>query len=307
MVYTVTLNTSLDYLAYTDGTEEGKIHKITDYELMPGGKGINVSQVLNSLDIPNEALGFVAGTTGECLISLLEEIGVQHRLIRLKNGITRINVKLRKSTDAGISETDFNGTGPFITKEELNIFKEMFKDMTQNDYIIISGSVPGSISMENFDEILCAVNSTGAKLIVDISGAYLRQAIAHKPFLIKPNEDEIRDVLGIQLESEEDVNAAADSLLAMGAENVLISLGEKGACFASKTGERYRMQSASGELVNTVGAGDSMLAGFVAEYLKNGDYESAVRMSVCAGSAAAFSKGLATKDKIKVIFDGLFR
>ena len=300
MIITLTFNSSLDYVAHTDSTKEGQIHKISDYEVYPGGKGINVSQILNELDVANEAWGYVAGVTGNSIEALLDEKKVNHNFIHLKEGITRINVKLRSDKEESVVETDFNGVGPVISDSEIKEMMGMLNTLTKDDILIISGSIPASISEEVFNEMLEVVSKKDVKLVADVTGKYLKVALKHKPFLIKPNEDEVNEFLNIKIENG-NVKDAAKKLKEMGAVNVLISLGENGAYLLAEAGE-FSMLPPRGKVVNTVGAGDSMVAGFVAGYLKEEDFNEALKLAICAGSATAFSKGLATKEDIKGLF-----
>ncbi len=336
MIYTLTFNPSLDYVAYADDLAEGAIHKISDYELFPGGKGINVSQVLKELNVASVAWGFTAGVTGESLKKLLDEKGINYDFIDLPDGLTRINVKLRRHINKienelaqiqdcignDTTETDFNGTGLIITNEVISELKEKITKLSKDDMLVISGSVPSSVLPETFAEVLDEVDKTGAKLVVDLTGDYLEVALKHKPFLVKPNEEELKDFLSnihknLTNIRDNGLDMMAEQLKNMGAVNVLVSLGEKGAFLLTEEGERFDMKPPVGEVVNTVGAGDSMVAGFIAGMCKfksgislecdsatTQNYEQVLKLAVCSGSASAFSKGLAKKETIERLLNG---
>ena len=332
MIYTLTFNPSLDYIAYTDDLAEGKIHKISDYELFPGGKGINVSQVLSELGLESVAWGFVAGVTGESLKKLLDDKHIACDFIEMPEGLTRINVKLRhcatkKDISSAVTETDFNGVGLNISEGAIEELTDKIKTLSAEDVLAVSGSIPSSVSLETFNNILDILDNTGAKLIADITGDYLEIALRHTPFLVKPNEEELKEfyknrhrlltkLVDNGLVENYSIEDMAGYLKEMGAENVLVSLGENGAFLMTKEGDNYKMEPPHGKVVNTVGAGDSMVAGFIAGVYRNGifdianeddkcSYTEALRLAVCAGSASAFSKGLATNELIERLVDGL--
>lgn len=302
MIYTLTFNASLDYLAFTDSVEAGSIHKITEYELYPGGKGINVSQVLNNLGVANTALGYVAGVTGDSLCKLLDEREINYDFIKLSQGMTRINVKMRHEK----TETDFNAVGPCVSLSEIDEMIEKLASLDEQDILIISGSFSKGIGEQEFERILEVINKKNIMLVADVTGVYLHSALKYKPFLVKPNEYEAAALLGYEIDSVELAKKAAKDIASMGAANVLISLGEKGAVLRTSQDEDYYMPSPKGDAVNTVGAGDSMVAGFVAGYSKDGDFKEALKMAVCSGAASAFSKGLATKSEVMRLYNGFF-
>lgn len=297
MVYTLTLNTSLDYVAHVDELEVGKIHKTTMYSIYPGGKGINVSQVLKELGVENTALGFVAGHTGECLEAIMHDKCIHTDFVKLSCGITRVNMKIRSMMgDDTIAETDINGIGPVIRADELEQLKKQLGRLNFGDTVIVSGSVPPSVSVEDYGELLNEVSKSHAMLVVDAVGDYLKEALKYRPFLIKPNKQELLDVFEEQSGAE--VEALAGRLCDMGAENVLVSLGADGAFLKTSDGIAMSMKAPNGTAVNTVGAGDSMVAGFVAGYNATGDREYAMKLGICAGSATTFSDGLATGKQV---------
>jgi len=304
MIYTLTFNASLDYYANADSVEPGAIHKISEYKLLPGGKGINVSQVLKEMGVNSVAWSFVAGATGKALSEMLDKMEISHDLIELKQGMTRINVKLKSFNDGSLCETDFNGTGPVIEQDEIDILKEKISGLTKNDMVVISGSIPSSVTQYVFEEVLEQIKKAGADFVADVTGEYLRTALKYKPFLVKPNEDEINEFLDRKIGSFEDAKESGLKLAAMGATNALISMGEKGAVLCTGDGESFAMKAPEGQVVSTIGAGDSMVAGFIAGQAKQFDVQESLKMGICAGSATAFSAGLANGTEIMRLLNG---
>ena len=294
MIYTLTLNTSLDYVVHVDELRVGEIHKTENYSIFPGGKGINVSQVLHELGINNTALGFVAGHTGGCLEAIMADKQIATDFVHLSCGITRINMKIRSKDLCGdTKETDFNGIGPIICPEEMTQLKDRLNGVTFEDTVIVSGSVPPSISVEEYGQLIEIIENKGATLIVDAIGEYLMEALKYRPFLIKPNRQELLDLFDAD-EAKQDIAILAGKLQKKGARNVLVSLGGDGAMLMTEKGEVMSLEAPEGEVINTVGAGDSMVAGFVAGFSEKEDYAYALRLGVSAGSATAFAEGLAT-------------
>lgn len=305
MIYTLTLNPSLDYVIHVDNLETGKIHKTNQYSIFPGGKGINVSQVLNEFGVNNIAWGYVAGHTGVCLEQMLEELGIATQFIHLDNGITRINTKIRSSQNGGqLYETDINGAGPIINEDEKQKLADKINNLNAGDVLVISGSVPPSISVKDFEDMLNVANSKGVKLVVDASGVYLAKAIECRPWLIKPNVDEAQEYLGTTIANITEATKAARSMADSGAQNVILSMGKYGAVLVLQNGDNYHISPPEVEVVNTVGAGDSLLAGFIASYAKGGDMCEALNCGVCVGSATAASEGLAKYEDIKGLLEG---
>ena len=303
MIYTVTLNTSLDYVLHVDNLEIGKIHKTNEYNLYPGGKGINVSQVLKNLGVESKALGFVAGYTGECLEKMLEDKGITTEFVHLADGITRVNTKIRSTQKSDkLYETDINGAGPKVSDEEKDKLLAQIKLMEMNDILVISGSVPKAVTVEDYSKIIRTAKEQGVKVVADVTGDYLRAALENGVFLIKPNVEEATDFLDRPIKSVDDAVLASKAFKKLGAENVIISLGELGAVMQTND-DICSMTSPSIKVVNTVGAGDSMLAGFVAAYANGESMQDALRLGICAGSATAAAEGLAGYEEIKRLMD----
>lgn len=300
MVYTVTFNPAVDYVVRPKTFDFGKVNRLTDEQVFVGGKGINVSIVLKELGVESSALGFVAGFTGEFIKKDLESRGIPTDFVELKDGFTRINVKIKYN-----GETEINGGGPGISPEELDEFFAKLKKLTSEDTIIVAGSIPPSLPENMYERILECVKDSGVRCIVDASGDLLMKVIKFKPFLIKPNHIELAEIFGRELNSDEDIRECAEKLRSMGASNVLVSMAENGSMLIDENGKCYRMGTAAGSVKNSVGAGDSMVAGFVAGYLKTGDFGYAVKLGTAAGGATAFSDGLGGKDHIMELFKEL--
>ena len=296
MIYTVTFNPSLDYIISIDHFQAGKINRTADELILPGGKGINVSIILKNLGYDNTALGFLAGFTGKEIQRLLGEIGIRTDFIHAENGLSRINVKMRSD-----QETEINGRGPLIREEELaKLFRQLDR-LEAEDILVLSGSIPSSIPETIYMEIMNYLDGRGVRITVDAEKELLLKVLPYHPFLIKPNELELGSIFQTEIRSKEDALIHARKLREMGARNVLVSMAEKGAVLITETGEAYQAQAPKGTLRNSVGAGDSMVAGFLAGYLKNHDYREAFHLGVCAGSATAFCDGLAGKLEIEVL------
>lgn len=309
MFYTLTFNTSLDYVVHVDGLRVGDINKTCVYSLFPGGKGINVSQVLSELGYDNVAMGFVAGHTGDCLEGLMHDMNLKTDFVHIDEGFTRINMKIRSKDDEGKTvETDVNGTGPNVSEQEIRKLAEKLKCVRKGDTVIISGSVMSSIDAATYGGIIKDIAATGAKIAVDAIEGYLQAALESRPFLIKPNSRELEDFFSgydgkeVRIDTDEDIVSYAKRLQDMGAQNVLVSLGEAGALLLSDDGRAWKMPAPQIEVVNTVGAGDSMVAGFMAGFEEKGDHGYALRLSVSAGSATTMSEGLAKKQTIEKLF-----
>lgn len=300
MIYTLTLNPSLDYVVGVDELVVGKTHKTNHYNIYPGGKGINVSQILKRLGIDTVALGFVAGHTGETLESLLDDMGIENHFIHVRDGITRVNMKIRSYQGEGkhLTETDVNGVGPLIEADELQSMREMLYNLGEDDMVIISGSVPPAITPEDFSSVVSRLIQNKVCVVLDAIEEYMKESLKYGPFLIKPNQDELGDLFDVNIETKEDALKYARILQEKGAGNVLVSLGEKGAILVCEDGKVYEEKAPKGEVKNTVGAGDSMVAGFLAGLLDKNDMRYALKLGICAGSATAFSEGLASGEMI---------
>lgn len=300
MIYTVTFNPSIDYIVSVDGFELGKTNRTRKELMLPGGKGLNVSTVLYHLGIENTALGFVAGFVGEELKRLAGEIGYGCDFIDIKKGVSRINVKLKD-----FDGTEINGMGPEIDEEALNALMEKLENLKEGDILVLAGSIPASMPKNIYSDILKALSGRGIGFVVDATKELLLNVLSYHPFLIKPNNHELGEIFGVKLEKKEQVEPYARKLQEMGARNVLVSMAGEGAVLLDENGNVYQLDAPKGELVNAVGAGDSMVAGFLAGWLERDNYEHAFRMAVCAGSASAFSEGYATKEEIRKLYENL--
>lgn len=293
MIYTITFNPALDYISQVDNFEVGKINRTKTEEILSGGKGLNVSTVLSNLGIESTALGFIAGFTGEELKKNIEEKGIKTDFINVKKGITRINVKISSK-----EETALNGNGPEITEENIKELIEKIDKIKSEDKVILAGNIPKCIN-NNIYEIICKkLNEKNVLFIVDATKELLMNVLKFKPFLIKPNKEELEETFNEKIESKEEIIEHAKKLQKMGAQNVLISLGGDGAILVTNENKEYFINAPKGKVLNTVGAGDSMVAGFIAGYEKSGEYEYAFKMGVATGSARAFSMSLATKEEV---------
>ena len=298
MIYTVTLNPSIDYVIKVDKLTTGNINRVNEEHVYPGGKGINVTRILKSLDNDNIALGFVSGFTGDYIINSLQELNLKSDFIKVKQGFTRINVKVKSE-----EETEINGQGPKISEEELNQFYKVIDKLVDGDILILSGSIPSCLDERLYESIMKKVEDRDIKVIVDATKNLLLNVLKYKPFLIKPNNHELAEMFNVELNSTEDVVFYARKLKEMGAQNVLIYMGKDGALLVTENDEVFASSVAKGEVVNSVGAGDSMVAGFIAGYLKSNSYEEALRLGAASGGATAFSSDLATREFIDKLVD----
>lgn len=291
MIYTVTFNPAIDYVMSVGDIDEGKTNRSEKEEFFFGGKGINVSFVLNSLGVDNVALGFIGGFTGNALKEMVEKSGVKTDFIFLKEGNTRINVKL-----SGKKETEINGKGPEIPNEALTELKSKLDTLKKGDTLVLAGSIPSSLPADVYEKILSRLEGRGIRFIVDAAGKLLTDVLKYKPFLIKPNLQELEEIFRVKLDSEEKIIDYAERLRKQGAENVLVSMGAEGAVLLAADGKIYKRKAFKIERVNSVGAGDSMIAGFIAGCEKG--YEYALLLGTASGGATASEKGLATKEDI---------
>ena len=293
MIYTVTFNPSLDHTIWVDPFRLGEVNRTQKEELFPGGKGINVSIVLQNLGMESIILGFRAGFTGEALENMLHEYGCQSRLIPI-TGYTRINVKIK-----GQEETDINGQGPEIPAQAQKKLFSQLAYLQEGDVLVLAGSIPNSLPEDTYERICEQLQGRGISFVVDATGALLWKILPYHPFLIKPNHIELGELFHKQIETTEEIVYYAKLLQNQGAKNVLVSRGEDGAVFIAEDGTIYQSPSPKGTLVNAVGAGDSMVAGFLYGYFQQKSYEQAFYMGLCAGSATAFHPWLATKEQIE--------
>lgn len=298
MIYTVTFNPSLDYIVSVKDFKLGLTNR-TDSELMlPGGKGINVSIVLKNLGIDNTALGFVAGFTGEEVVKRLEKLGVKNGFLEIPEGFTRINVKLKS-----IDGTEINGQGPYIGEDKMEKLLMKLDELGEKDVLFLSGSIPASMPDDTYQKIMERLKDKGVLISVDATQELLLKVLPYHPFLIKPNNHELGEIFGVELRTRESVVPYGKKLQAMGAENVLISMAGEGAVLIASDGQVYDTPAPKGILKNGVGAGDSMVAGFMAGWLERKEYRHAFYMGVAAGSASAFSEQLAVKEEIDQVYE----
>ncbi|MVX63431.1 1-phosphofructokinase [Clostridium chromiireducens] len=293
MINTITLNPSLDYIVKVDSFKVDSLNRNQEEQIYAGGKGINVSIVLKNLGVENIALGYVAGFTGDEILRQIRGYGVSCDFIKLNNGFSRINVKLKSD-----GETEINGSGPEITSEDLKILYEKLSDLTKGDYLILSGSIPNSVPDDIYENIMISLLDKGVEFIVDATKDLLLKVLKYKPFLIKPNHHELAEMFNVELKSDEDIIKYGKKLQEMGAKNVLISMAGDGAILLPENGEVIKREVPKGVLKNSVGAGDSMVAGFLCGYLKNNDIDEAFKMGIATGSASAFSEELATEKEV---------
>lgn len=292
MVYTVTFNPAIDYVVHTGEMKLGATNRSEKEEMYFGGKGINVSIVLRELGIGSKALGFTAGFTGEAIEKGLSEMGIDADFVRLKNGNSRINVKIKSA-----EETELNGQGPDIDEAAINTLFAKLDKLSDGDTLILAGSIPSSLPSDIYEKILERLSGRNIKTVVDATKDLLLNVLKYKPFLVKPNNHELGEMFGAELKTDEEIEKYARKLQEMGAVNVLISMAGDGAMLIDEYGKMHRCGVCRGTVRNSVGAGDSMVAGFTAGSLK-GDYEYALKLGTAAGGATAFSDGLAEKAKI---------
>lgn len=293
MIYTVTFNPSLDYIINVEDFTVGIVNRTTQEKLFPGGKGINVSMVLKNLGYENTALGFWAGFTGERLKQLMEEKGINEDFIPVKCGMTRINVKIRSG-----EETEINGQGPAIEKADIQSLYEKLEGLKEGDILVLAGSIPAVMPQTMYMDIMRHVKDQRLKIVVDATRDLLVNVLEYHPFLIKPNNHELGEIFQTEIRDKRDVIAYGKRLQEMGAQNVLVSMAGDGAVLLAGDGNVYQAEAPKGRVRNSVGAGDSMVAGFLAGFLDSGSYEKAFSMGVCTGSASAFSEELATRAEV---------
>lgn len=298
MIYTITFNPALDYIVSVEDFQMGMTNRTTEETMLPGGKGINVSIVLKNLGFDSTALGFTAGFTGEEIKRRLEETGCSSQFITIPQGMSRINLKL-KSADG----TEINGMGPDIDPESMQKLMGQLDTLQPKDILVLAGSIPNSISNSIYKEIMERLAAKDILVVVDATKDLLVNVLENRPFLIKPNNHELGEIFGVKLKRREEAVPYARKLQEMGARNVLVSMAGEGAVLADENGDIWESPAPEGKLVNGVGAGDSMVAGFLAGWLKSGDYRQAFRMGVAAGSASAFSELLATGKEVEDLLE----
>lgn len=300
MIYTVTFSPSIDYVVRLSSMRFNVTNRTDSEEYYFGGKGINVSQVLAQLDLDSTALGFIAGFTGDAIEKGIRDMGVRTEFIRLSEGNSRINIKIK----AG-AETEINAQGPDIPPEALDALMRQIDRVQSGDILVLAGSVPRSMPDDIYEKILERIDGRNIMIVVDATRKLLVNSLKYHPFLIKPNRLELSEIFNAEVETQADVEKYAGKLREMGARNVIVSLGRKGAYLLDENGESHSYGTAKGTAVNTVGAGDSMVAGFLAGYLKTHDYDYALKLGSACGSATSFLPGLATRAKIEEVLKTL--
>ncbi len=293
MIYTVTLNPSIDYVINLEHLDTGHVNRVNSEHVYPGGKGINASRILKTLGHDNVATGFVSNFTGDFIINSLTDLDVKSDFIKLDNGFTRINVKIKSD-----EETEINGSGPHISDEKLKELFDKLNELKENDILVLAGSIPSTLKEDLYEKIMDHVKEHNVKVIVDATKNLLLNVLKYNPFLIKPNNHELEEMFDVKLESVDDIVAYGKKLQEMGAKNVLVSMGKDGALLITEDKEVLISNVPNGKVINSVGAGDSMVAGFISGYTNSNSYEEALRLGAASGSATAFSSDLATKDLI---------
>ncbi len=293
MIYTVTLNPSIDYVIKLDHLKTGQINRVNSENVYPGGKGINVSRILKTLGDDNIATGFVSNFTGDFIKNSLSEMNIKSDFIQLDNGFTRINVKIKSD-----EETEINGGGPEISDEKLGELFDKLSFLKEDDILVLAGSIPSTLKEDLYEKIMNHVKEHNVKVVVDATKNLLLNVLKYNPFLIKPNNHELEEMFNVKLKDESDIITYAKKLQDMGARNVLISRGKDGALLITEDKEVYVSNTPKGDVINSVGAGDSMVAGFISGYLKHNSYKEALKLGAASGSATAFSSDLATNEFI---------
>lgn len=299
MIYTVTFNPAIDYIVHTGTMQVGQVNRSQGEELYFGGKGINVSFVLHELGLPSKALGFVAGFTGAAIEAGIQEQGIATDFVHLDSGFSRINVKIKSG-----EETELNGQGPNISEAAVAELFEKLNQLQDGDILILAGSIPNTMPADSYEKILAHLSDKNIKVVVDATKDLLLNVLPYHPFLIKPNNHELGELFGVTLHSIEEIATYAKKLQEMGAQNVLISMAGDGALLIDETGKQHVCGVCKGTVKNSVGAGDSMVAGFVAGSMQ-GDYEAALKLGTAAGGATAFSEGLAQRAEIERLLQQL--
>ena len=298
MIYTVTFNPSLDYIVSVKDFRPGMTNRTSSELMLAGGKGINVSIVLGNLGIKSTALGFIAGFTGDEIVRRLHNGGINSEFIKINDGISRINIKL-KSMDG----TEINGQGPHIDSSHIEQLMNRLRRLESGDVLVLAGSIPAGISDNIYKDIMDMLKDKGVQIVVDATSRLLTNVLEYNPFFIKPNQHELGDIFNVTLNTQEEVIPYALKLKKMGAVNVCVSMGGKGAILVADDGNVYKAKAPDGILKNSVGAGDSLVAGFLSGWIEKKDYEYAFRKGVATGSASAFSERLATVGEVNMLID----
>lgn len=300
MIYTVTFNPSLDYIVSVHDFQIGMTNRTYEELMLPGGKGINVSIVLKALGMKSIALGFTAGFVGEEIKRRMKSFGIESEFIEIEKGTSRINLKL-KSADG----TEINGMGPEISKTKVQELLYKLDALEEGDVLVLAGSIPSSMSDDIYRDIIRIMEKKGITVVVDATSKLLLNVLPNHPFLIKPNHHELSEIFGVTLSDKKEIATYAKKLKEKGARNVLVSMGGEGAVLAADDGNVYEAAAPEGKLINSVGAGDSMVAGFIAGYLKTNSFEEAFRMGIATGSASAFSENLATRAEVEALLGNI--
>lgn len=298
MIYTVTFNPSLDYIVSVKDFRPGMTNRTSSELMLAGGKGINVSIVLGNLGIKSTALGFIAGFTGDEIVRRLHNGGINSEFIKINDGISRINIKLKS-----IDGTEINGQGPHIDSSHIEQLMNRLRRLESGDVLVLAGSIPAGISDNIYKDIMDMLKDKGVQIVVDATSRLLTNVLEYKPFFIKPNQHELGDIFNVTLNTQEEVIPYALELKKMGAVNVCVSMGGKGAILVADDGNVYKAKAPDGKLKNSVGAGDSLVAGFLSGWIEKKDYEYAFRKGVATGSASAFSERLATVGEVNMLID----
>lgn len=297
MIYTVTFNPALDYIMRVPSLETDAVNRTDSESVFYGGKGINVSIILSRLEVPNVALGFIAGFTGREIQDGVKAQGVETKFIPLEQGLSRINVKIKNAEKK--EETEINAQGPRIPEDKLQELYEQLEQLTADDMLVLAGSIPNTLPSDVYEQIMKRLQSKQVPIVVDATKDLLKNVLKYHPFLIKPNNFELGEMFGVTLHSKEKIVHYAKELQKLGARNVVVSMAGDGSILVTENGEVHQMGVAKGTVKNSVGAGDSMVAGFVAGYIQKGDYAYALKLGTAAGGATAFSDDLATREKIQ--------
>lgn len=298
MIYTVTFNPSLDYIVSVKDFRPGMTNRTSSELMLAGGKGINVSIVLGNLGIKSTALGFIAGFTGDEIVRRLHNGGINSEFIKINDGISRINIKLKS-----IDGTEINGQGPHIDSYHIEQLMNRLRRLESGDVLVLAGSIPAGISDNIYKDIMDMLKDKGVQIVVDATSRLLTNVLEYNPFFIKPNQHELGDIFNVTLNTQEEVIPYALKLKKMGAVNVCVSMGGKGAILVADDGNVYKAKAPDGILKNSVGAGDSLVAGFLSGWIEKKDYEYAFRKGVATGSASAFSERLATVGEVNMLID----
>jgi len=300
MIYTVTLNPSIDYVIKLDNLNNGSVNRVIEENIYPGGKGINVSNILSELGYENIALGFISGFTGKYIVDSMMAKNLNCDFIELSSGFSRINVKIKSN-----EETEVNGKGPNIREEDIQKLYDKIDNLKNDDILVLAGSIPSTLDDKLYENIMKRLKDKNIKIIVDATKNLLLNVLKYNPFLIKPNNHELEEMFNVKLNSIEDIAKYAKKLQCMGASNVLISMGKDGALLLTENKEIFLSNVPNGIVKNSVGAGDSMVAGFISGYLNTNNYEEALKLGAACGSATAFSDDLATKDYIHSLINDI--